>query len=221
MIFRVYGRLCIAGVLVMTATPALAQVCRARPSFSTSPYQVGGRAAFTDGGRTFGGDFGVGGRYLFATAGVSSRYVEEPDSYETAISTRVGVELLVDRTRRIYFCPSGFLSFGTGPDIGALDVSTFRVGAGGRVGVGVYDSPSLMVVPTLGIDLLRERRAFEIGGVEEDEADGVGLATIGVGFIINRQFAIVPEFFVPFSAADSDVTVGVRFVFGFGGSSGP
>jgi hypothetical protein len=216
-----FGRLSVCLVLLLVASPAHAQLCRARPSFEVNPYQLDGRAAFTDGGRSLGGDFGVGGRYLFATAGVASRHVTDLDSEETVISTRVGVEVPINRERRIFFCPSGFVSFGTGPDAGPVDVSTFRAGVGGQVGVGVYDSASLMIVPTLGIDVLRERLALEVGGIEEDESDGVASAMLGVGFIINRRIAIVPEFTVPISAADSDVTVGVRVAFGFGGTNPP
>ena len=110
---------------------------------------------------------------------------------------------------------------GTGPDAGAVEVSTFRAGAGGLLGVGVYDSASLMIVPTFGIDLLRECRALEVGGIEEDDSDGVASAMLGVGFIINRRIAIVPEFTVPISAADSDATVGVHVAVGFGGTNPP
>lgn len=216
-----HTRLCTAIVLLLFATPAYAQLCRGGPSFGPNPYQVGATAAFTDGAQAFGGDFGVGGRYFFASAGFTARQVDDLDSSATEVSARAGVELPVNRTRRIFFCPTAFLAFGNGPDIGATDVSTFRIGVGGRVGVGVHDTPELMVIPTFGIDVLRERLAYELGGIEEDEADGVGVATLGVGFVIHRRFAIIPELSVPFSAADSDVTVGVRFAFGFGGAGQP
>ena len=216
-----WSRWCSVLVLTLVASPAYAQLCRGGPSFGVNPYQVAATAAFTDGAQAFGGEFGVGGEYLFAAAGFASRHVDDLDSTATDVSARVGVELPVNRTRRIFFCPSGFLSFGNGPDVGATDVSTFRVGVGGRVGVGVHDTRRLMVIPTFGIGLLRERVAFELGGVEEDDSDGVGIASLGVGFVIHRRFAIIPELGVPFSAADSDVTVSVRVAFGFGGSANP
>jgi hypothetical protein len=212
------SRWCTALLLVLFATPAHAQLCRGGPSFATHPYQAAATAAFTDGARAFGGDFGVGGGYLFAAAGFASRHVDDRDSSATEVSGRVGVDLPINRTRRIFFCPSGSFAFATGPDIGTTDVSSFRVGVGGRVGVGVHDTPELMIVPTFGLDVFRERVAFEVGGIEEDEADGVGVASLGVGFILNRRLAIIPELGVPFSAADSDVTFSVRVAFGFGGT---
>lgn len=197
-------------------TAAEAQLCRGGPSFSGLPYQASAIAELGDDTRGIGGDFFVGGRYLFGGAGVVVRDIETAGSTATEVSSRVGVDLLVSRMQRIYLCPSALVSFGTGPDIGDLDVSTFRIGAGLRAGVAVRDTDGLTVVPTFGIDVLRERLAFESGGVEQDESDGIGIASLGVGFIINRRFAIIPELAAPFSAADSEVIFSVRISYGFG-----
>jgi hypothetical protein len=198
------------------AAPAEAQLCRGGPSFAALPYQVAAIAEFGDDTRGFGGDFFVGGRYLFGGAGFAVRDVESTNSTATEVTSRVGLDLPVSRVQRIHVCPSGFVSFGTGPDIGDVDVSTFRVGAGVRDGVAVRDTDGLTVEPTFGIDVLRERLAFESGGVEQDQADAVGVASLGVGFIVNRRFAIIPELAVPFSAADSEVTFSVRISYAFG-----
>jgi hypothetical protein len=205
-----------AVLLVLVASPGYAQICRGAPSFAGPPYQVGGMVAVTEGAQAYGGEFAVGGQYLFAGAGVSARHFDEVESASAEVSSRVGLEVRVSETRRIFFCPVGFVAFGTGPDAGAVDVSTFSVGAGGRVGVMVRDTDPLSIVPTFGVDAVRERIARESGGVEQDETDGYGLAALGVGFIVNRRFSITPEIGVPFSAADSDVIFTVRFAYGFG-----
>jgi hypothetical protein len=201
---------------IVSAAPAEAQLCRGGPSFAAMPYQVSAIAEVGDETRGVGGDFFVGGRYLFGGAGFAVRDVEDTGSTGTEIASRVGLDLPVSRVQRIHLCPSGFVSFGTGPDIGDIDVSTFRVGAGLRAGVAVRDTDGLTVVPTFGIDVFRERLALESGGVEQDRSDGVGVASLGVGFIVNRRLALIPELAVPFSAADSEVTFSVRVSFAFG-----
>ena len=197
------------------ASPAAAQLCRGGPSFAATPYQVTGIVELGDETRGFGGDFSVGGRYLFGGAGFAVREFETTDGTATEVTSRIGLELPVSRAQRFYLCPSGFIGVGAGPDTGEVDVSTFRVGAGLRAGVAVRDRDSLTVVPTFGIDVLRERLAFESGGVEQDQADGIGIASLGVGFIVQRRFAMIPELTVPFSAADSEVTFSVRFSYAF------
>jgi hypothetical protein len=122
------------------AAPAEAQLCRGGPSFAALPYQVAAIAEFGDDTRGFGGDFFVGGRYLFGGAGFAVRDVESTNSTATEVTSRVGLDLPVSRVQRIHVCPSGFVSFGTGPDVGDVDVSTFRVGAGVRAGVAVRDT---------------------------------------------------------------------------------
>lgn len=208
---------CLAALLIAFLTsPAYAQLCRGGPSFAGFPYQVGAMASATDGAQAYGGDFSVGGQYLFAGAGFSARHVDEADASSAEVSSRAGLEFRVSQTRRIYFCPAAFVAFGTGPDLGDVDVSTFAVGGGGRVGVVVRDTDAFQLVPTFGVDAVRERRALELGGVEQENTDGYGVAALGVGLIFNRRFGITPEVGVPFSAADSDATVTVRVAYGFG-----
>lgn len=201
---------------IVFATPAEAQLCRGGPSFATLPYHATGLAEFGDETRGLGGDFFVGGRHLFGGAGFIVRDVESTGSSGTEVSSRVGLALPVSRVQRIDVCPSGFVGFGTGPDVGDVDVSTFRAGAGLRAGVAVRDTDVLTVVPTFGIDVFRERLAFESGGIEQDRSDGVGVASLGVGFIVKRRLAMIPELAVPFSAADSEVTVTIRVTYAFG-----
>lgn len=202
-------------LLIGSATPASAQLCRGGPSFAAYPYQVGALVRAAGDTRAFGGNFAVGGRYLFAGAGFSARRADEADTTAAEVSSLAGLELRVSQVRRIFFCPVAFVAFGTGPDRGDTDVSTFDVGGGGRVGVVVRDSDALQIVPVFGVDAVRRRSALELNGTEEDETDGYGVAALGVGFIINRRFAITPEAGVPFSAADSDVMFTLRIAYGF------
>ena len=203
-------------ILLLNAAPADAQVCRGTAPFGSFPYQIGGTAAVADDVRAFGGSFGVGNRYVFAEAGVLSRHFDGAAGSATEIGARGGLEVRVSESRRIFFCPVGFLAFEAGPDAGASETSTLRGGAGGRVGVIVHDGVTLQVVPTFGIDAARRRTSMDVAGIEQNVTDGYGVATIGIGFVASRRFSVTPEVAVPVSAAESDVVVSVRAAYSFG-----
>jgi hypothetical protein len=203
-----------AVVSLLSVSPAEAQLCGGSPSFAQAPMQVGITAAFRDGANGVGGHFATGGQAIFGGVGVGVVNVSDLDSTETSVTAFGGADLGVTENDRVFVCPVGAVRFGTGPDIGAIDVSSVGLQGGGSVGVIATSTPSLMVVPTFG---LAGRATVEVGGVERDSSDTSGAANVGVGFIFNQRIGITPSIVIPFSVADSDVVFSLGFTFHFGG----
>jgi hypothetical protein len=196
---------------------AEAQLCGGQTSFSQGPYQLGIAGAFTDGAQGAGGHFAVGSPTgLFGGVGASVLGYSGLDSTRTEVSVFGGADLAVEGSSRVFVCPLGLVSFGTGPDIGPVDVSSVGLRGGGSVGVVASETRSLMVVPTFGLAAAWQRVSIESGGQESSASDTFGVATLGVGFIFNRNVAITPSIAIPFSVADSDVVFTLAFTFGFG-----
>jgi hypothetical protein len=203
-------------LLLLSSSAAEAQLCAGNPSFTNQPYQVGLTAAFTDDAHGIGGDFAAGGDEFFAGAGVSVINFRDADVTSTQVTAFGGADWAVNQSQTVFVCPVAHVGFGAGPDFGNVDVSTFRLGAGGRIGVMASSSTELMVIPTFGLTAEYTRVDFEVGNVDDSEGDSSGEASFGVGFVFNRNIGIVPEISVPFSAGNSDPVFSVRFSFAFG-----
>jgi hypothetical protein len=207
---------CVLLLALLAAAPASAQQCIGNPSFQDGPYQAGLSAAFTEGARGVGGTFAGGGETLFAGAGLSVVNFTDLDVRSAAVSGFAGAEVATDTRNRVLLCPLVQLTFVAGPDIGAVDVSTASLQAGGSVGVIAYDSNGVMAVPFFGLALLYQHVTAEIGGTEDSVSDTGGVADLGLGLIFNRNVGITPIVSIPFSAGTSDVAFTIRFSFNFG-----
>lgn len=201
--------------LVLTAS-AEAQICGGSPSFAQAPYQAGVSAAFREGAQSVGGRFAAGSSSLFAGGALAVLSFSDLDATQTNVSAFAGTEFRLDQDDRIFICPVGIVSVGVGPDVGDADVSTFGLEGGGSVGVIAHRTQALTVVPTFGLSAAWRQVSLEAGGLEADESDAFGIASLGVGFILNERVGIRPSLSIPFSVADSDVAFSVDFTFSFG-----
>jgi hypothetical protein len=207
----------ILSVLLISTTPAEAQLCTGSPSYANQPYQAALTAAFTEGAHGIGGEFGVGGEALFATAGVGVVNFRDLDALSTQITLSVGADLATSQRGTVFVCPLASIGFGVGPDVGRADVSTIALGAGGSIGVIASQTNMLMVVPTFGLAAIYDRVTLDFGGDDVTNSDTSGRANVGVGFIFNRNIGITPGIEIPFSAGNSDPVFVIRLSFAFGG----
>lgn len=203
-------------LVVLSARSAEAQLCVGAPSFRDNRFQVGVTAALSDGAQGVGGSFGGGGEDFFGVAGVSVLNFSDMDSSATSVSGTLGADLQADQGGRVFVCPVGQVAFGAGPDLGPVDISTFTLSGGGSVGVVASQTDALTVIPTFGLFAVHTRVTAEVGGSERTDSDPSGLASIGVGFLFNRNVAIVPAVLVPFSASNGDAVFSIHLAFNFG-----
>jgi hypothetical protein len=206
----------VAVVILAVASSASAQICSGNPSFRNGPYQVGITAAVTDGAQGVGGTFAGGGESLFAGVGLSVLNYSGIDARSTTVSGFGGAEFATDDRNTVLFCPVAELSFGVGPDIGAVDISTLGLQAGVNVGVVASDAGGLMVVPTFGLAAVVQRVSADFGALETSDTDTGGVANVGVGLIFNRNVAVTPRLLIPFSTGSNDVIFTVTLSFNFG-----
>lgn len=201
---------------LVTSVPASAQLCIGNPTFRDGPYQVGVGTSFTEGLRTVDGTFAAGGESFFGGAGISMLNFTDLDDVTTGVSAFAGMELATDRQNRVLLCPLARLSFVAGPDVGAIDVSSATLQAGGTVGIIAAQSRELSVVPFFGLSVLYAHVSTDFGGVEASDSDTGGIADLGVGLILNRTVGITPLVSIPFGVGSSDAIFTIRFTFNFG-----
>jgi hypothetical protein len=207
---------CVLVLLCVSVRPSHAQVCAGAPSFRDNPFQGAVTAAFTEGARGFGGSFSGGGESIFGGAGVSVLNFSDLDTSATRVSVGFGADLQADQNGRVFLCPVGQVAFGVGPDVGAIEISTITLSGGGQVGVLASETDTLMVVPTFGVFALRTRVTAELAGSDTTETDRSGLASVGVGFVFNRNVAVKPAVSIPFSVANADAVFSIELAFSFG-----
>jgi hypothetical protein len=203
-------------LVLLTAASAEAQLCAGNPSFANQPYQAAITAAFTEDAHGIGGEFGVGSESLFAAAGVSVINFRDLDALSTQVSLAVGTDLATNQQQTVFVCPIASMSFGVGPDVGAFDVSTFTLGAGGSVGVIASQMNDLTIVPTFGLAAIYNRVTIEVADNDVTESDSSGRASVGVGFIFGENIGITPTLVIPFSVDNADPIFGIRLSFAFG-----
>lgn len=209
--------LCVVVLTLGMAGAAEAQFCAGAPSFRDGPMQVGFGASFGDGVRGVGGTFAGGGESIFGGIGLSVINFTAIDELATTVSAFGGAELQADDAGRVFLCPVAAAGFGAGPDIGPIDVSTVSLRGGGSLGVIASDQSGLMVIPHFGLFAVYSRVTADFGEDDESIGDTSGLATVGVGFVFNRNVGIIPSLSIPFSgAADPDVLFTLQFAFNFG-----
>lgn len=206
----------VALLILTAASSASAQICSGNPSFRNGPYQVGITAAVTDGAQGVGGTFAGGGESLFAGVGVSVLNYSDIDARATTVSGFGGAEFATDSRSKVLLCPVAELSFGVGPDIGPVDISTIGLQAGANVGVIASDANGLMVVPTFGLAAVFQRVSADFGGVDSSDSDTGGVANVGVGLIFNRNVGVTPRLLIPFSTGADDVIFTITLSFNFG-----
>lgn len=207
---------CVLLLLFVSAGRSDAQVCAGAPSFRDDPFQAGVTAAFTEGARGVGGSFSGGSESVFAGVGVSVLNFGDLDSSATNVSVTFGADLQADQNGRVFLCPVGQVAFGVGPDVGAVEVSTVTLSGGGSVGVLASQTDTLMVIPTFGLFALRTRVTAQLAGSDTTDTDRSGLASVGVGFVFNRNIAVTPAVSIPFSVANADAAFSIKLAFHFG-----
>jgi hypothetical protein len=198
------------------AADASAQTCLGLPSFAVGPYQGSFNAVFTEGLQKYGGGFALGTEEIFGGATLAVTNFSDIDDNSTSFGAHAGANFTISDAERIEACPVASVTIAGGPDIGDADVSGIGLRAGGRLGMSVYRSGNLELVPTFGLDLAFDRVTAELGGVETSERETYGIARVGVGFLLNERIGILPILGVPLGLDDADPEFSITLSYTFG-----
>jgi hypothetical protein len=202
-------------LIALTVSTADAQTCTGAASFRDHPMQVAGAMASVNRATDIGGTFLASRQALFGGGGVA---MSDPEfgSPMTNVIGVIGFEF-TNPDYPAFFCPIGQVRFGNGPDFDSLDGSSFVTQAGVSVGLRVWEASNATVIPTFSLLAVYERYTAEITGVQSSASIGSGLLTVGVGFVFDERFAVVPAVHVPFSRGFSSAGFAWSASWNFGG----
>ena len=190
-----------AAVLAATAlpTPASAQTCAGRVSYADAPWQARVETGFSSDAKTFGPAVSRGNATFFA--GAVADFTGYPNLDETAFS--IGVTGGADRAldSRVHVCPIITLLHQFGPNVDTSTLSSNVLSAGGRIGIVAADNQTVQVVPTVGVDLQWQKDTIDSGGGTASASRRFAVTRFGVGFVLNKRTAIVPEVIEIFGTA--------------------
>lgn len=206
-------------VLCAIATPAAAQTCAGRGSFADAPWQARMESSYSNSTKSYGPSISRGSRTWFV--GTLADVIGYPTLDESALSLggTIGAERAIGgRASRVHGCPIVTALHTFGPNVPSASFSSHVVSLGGRVGVVASENATLQVVPTFGMDVEYERdtaNPTDASGVSVASSRTFTVTRFGVGFVLNRRTAIVPEIIQIYGVA-ADTTLRVTASFGFG-----
>jgi len=212
-----------AATLVVVPAVANAQTCAGAPAITSArPVNMGAHVGFNSDVTNFGASLSAGSDRAFAGVGLSrSMYDIEglDDVSSTNLSVVGGLQFAPASNAKLAFCPvlEFQKEFGLN-DIGGsgIDASSWAFGGGGSLGFIAHDSGKLKVIPTAGVRVYRSNTKFEFDGDSESESDTIGVFNIGIGFLMNDRFSVIPAVQIPFGVEDGKASFGVAGVFSFG-----
>jgi hypothetical protein len=207
-------------LLCLAGADASAQTCVGLPSFSQAPYQASAGMAFAEGVQAFGGGGALGSENIFIGGTLAFTSVDAADATATSFGAQFGAPYVLSERERIEVCPVGSVIVTSGPDLDQdgveVDVSGVGLRGGGRMGLVAFESGNVEVVPTFGLDIAYDRVKAETGTDEATVRDTYVIVRAGVGFVLNRNLAVVPALSVPLGVDDSDPEFSFVVAYQFG-----
>ena len=206
-------------VLVLVAVPLDAQICNGLGPFG-SRFRAIGDASFSDGAQAFMAGAGLSTQAgFFGDIGAGAITYDDFDGSSTVLSVDAGWRLPLGAAGTAEMCPmvTGLLAFGPNDIEGSgADFSSRDYSVGASLGTLVSASPTLQIVPAAGLAFAYSWFEFDGGPLPLDESETYGLASLGIGFVVNRIFAIRPHVTIPFGYDDAEEVYGVGLALQFG-----
>jgi hypothetical protein len=195
------------------ATTASAQTCAGRVSFADARWQGRVETGFSSDAKTFGPAVSRGNGTFFGGAIVD--FTGYPNLDETAVSIGVSGGAEHALNSRFHVCPLVTLLHQIGPNVDPSTLSSNVLAAGGRLGIVANENQTVQIVPTVGVDLQWQKDTIESGGQSASASRRFAVTRVGVGFVLNKRTAVVPEVIEIFGAA-ATTTFRITAAIGFG-----
>ena len=220
------GRILIVTALVAgMATTASAQLCTGSAPFSAGRMRVGLGAEFLEGAKTYGGGLTWAHNSGAYVGGTISR-LDDSNGPESAMdySANLGYEMSFDGLGKLRFCPTGRFGLAKGPNDANTENSVTHYGAGGSIGSVLSSSENMAIVPSLGINWVhasyKTTTTNNQGSTSNTVSDSWMEATLGAGFIINRDVTFAPMVRIPLNQDGAESTFGFSLSYNFGRAGG-
>ena len=208
----------VAGV----AATADAQLCTGSAPFSAGHMRAGIGAEFPDGAKAYGGGLTWShnsGAYL---GGQIARF-DDNNSDVSAMdyAANLGYEMSLDSKFR--FCPIGHFGMTKGPDAANAENSRTHYGLGGTIGRVLSSSDNMAIVPSLGVKWIHvsdKTTTTGNNGTTTTVSDSWMEATLGAGFVINRDVTFAPMVRIPLNQDGAESSFGFSLSYNFGRAGG-
>jgi hypothetical protein len=213
-----------AALMVGVAATAEAQICAGNASFSAGRMRVGVGAEFPEGVKAYGGGLTWSHNSGVYVGGQIARW-DPTTSDESALDyqANLGYELSSAMLGSIRFCPTGHFGMSKGPNAGNTEESSTHYGLGGAFGGVLSSSDNLAIVPSLGLSWVNYSYKTTTTGnqgstttVDEDWIE----ATLGAGFVINRDVTFAPMVRIPLNREGGESHFGFTMSYNFGRAGG-
>jgi hypothetical protein len=217
--------LIVTALVAGVAATADAQLCAGNAPFTAGRMRVGLGAEFPDGAKTYGGDLTwshSSGAYIGAAV---SRY-DDSNSDVSAMdyAGNLGYELSSAVLGKVRFCPTGHFGIRKGPDAGNTELSETHYGVGGAFGGVLSASDNMAIVPSLGVHWVhasdKTTTRTNNGSTSTTVTDSWMEATLGAGFVINRDVTFAPMVRIPLNQDGGESRFGFSVSYNFGRSGG-
>ncbi len=217
--------LIVTALMAGVATAAEAQLCTGSASFNAGRMRAGVGAEFPDGMKAYGVGLTWSHRSGAYFGGQLTRHdpTGAPES-ATDFQANVGYESSFDGLGKIRFCPTGHFGMAKGPDAGADKISTTHYGLGGTIGRVLSASENLAIVPSLGLNWVNASQKTTTsnnqGSTSTTVEDNWMEATLGAGFILNRDVTFAPMVRIPLNRDGAESSFGFSLSYNFGRPGG-
>lgn len=195
-----------SAVVASLATTAEAQLCAGTASFSAGRMRAGVAAEFPGGSNVYGGGLTWGLRNGAYVGGQITRFNPNGAAESsTDFQANAGYQTSFDGLGKTRFCPMAHFGTTSRPN-GQESVTHYALG--GTFGQALSSSDDMTLAPSLGVSWVH----YSTGGVSDSWVE----ATIGAGFIFNRDVTFAPMLRLPLNQDGADPTFGFSLSYNFG-----
>lgn len=198
--------LIVAALTACVAAQAQAQLCAGTASFSAGRMRAGFGAEFPAGAKAYGAGL-TWGHQSGAYFGGQIMRLNPTGAGDSAtdLQANFGYETSFDGLGKTRFCPTAHFGITNLPN---NQESVTHFALGGTFGQALSSSDNLTLAPSLGVNWVH----YSAGGVSDSWIE----ATVGAGFIINRDVTFTPMLRLPLNQDGADPTFGINVSYNFG-----
>jgi hypothetical protein len=198
--------LIVTALTACIAASADAQLCAGTASFSSGRMRAGVGAELPAGGKAYGAGLTWGQQSGVYFGGQIMR-LNPTGGAESAtdLQANVGYQTSFDGLGKTRFCPTAHFGITNLP--GNQEGLT-HFALGGTFGQALSSSDDMTLAPSLGLSWVH----YSSGGVSDSWIE----ATVGAGFIFNRDVTFTPMVRLPLNQDGADPTFGISLSYNFG-----
>ena len=198
--------LIITALTACVAAPAQAQLCAGTAAFSAGRMRADVGAEFPAGGKAYGAGL-IWSHQSGAYFGGQITRQDPTGAAESAtdLQANVGYQTSFDGLGKTRFCPTGHFGITNRPN---NQESVTHYALGGTFGQVLSSSDNMALAPSLGASWVH----YSSGNVSDSWIE----ATLGAGFIFNRDVTFTPMLRLPLNQDGAEATFGFSLSYNFG-----